>query len=111
MSEKMSLGRDVDNHRQSTGFFDIVVGCMVWNVTVQQPFSRFTRRPNHVVTFAWPDIYSILLDACRVGYRVTVSCDNRERPTVNVHRVNKVVVGANETDEDFLPNLYVDCIR
>ena len=49
---------DVQKQHQSTAtiLLDIVVGCVMRYVTVNQPFTRLPGRPDHVVTLSGPDV-------------------------------------------------------
>lgn len=68
MGEPFQLRRHLDEEHQPPAppLFDIVVGGVMWDVAMNQPLSRHSRRPDHVVAFARSDVHRIL-SICAAG--------------------------------------------
>jgi len=75
----------------------------VRHVAVDEPPSRLAGGPDHVVPLPWADVDRVLQVPGGRRERVSVGRHNRERATVNVHRMGEVVVAADEAMSSFWP--------
>src|SRR6266566_2551257 len=93
-----------------TFLLNVVIECVVRNVAVQNPFSWFSRRPNHIVTLTGTNVDHISLESSGKRQRDTVASHHGKRTTVHVHWMNEVVVRPDEAKPDCLSNLHPQSI-
>src|SRR6266446_3543503 len=107
------LGADFDHGREAAAalFFDVVVGCVVGDVAVEEPLAGLACGPDDVVAFARADVDRVLEQARSSRDWVAVGGDDLERATMNVHRVDEVVVGTDEADADAFADAHSDPLR
>ena len=74
---------------------------------MDQPLARLAGRPDHVVPLPRADADRVLLVPGGRRKRVPVGRHHGERSAVDVHRVDEVVVAADEADEQLLADLAV----
>src|ERR1700737_2501761 len=81
--------RDIQYHHQSAAavLLGIVVGRVVWNMAMNQPFARTTCRPNNIVALPRSDIDRIGFIERAFPERLPVKCHHRERTAMYMHRV------------------------
>ena len=96
------LRSNIQNHHQSAAavLLGIVVGRVVWNMAMNQPFARTTCLPNNIVALPRSDIDRIGFIARAFPERLPVKCHHRERTAMYMHRVHEVIVAADEAQFD-----------
>ncbi len=97
-SLSIAVLRDLDHHCQPSAAlrFGVVVGRVMSDVAMNKPFAWLSGLPYDVVALTRPDIDRVRLEPRLRGKGLPVARHNRERTAVHMHRMNEIVVAADE---------------
>lgn len=103
---------DIDDDHQPAAalFLDIIVRRVMRNVAVNQPLAGPLCLPDDVITLPRPNIDRIGQEARRRGKCLAVTGDDLEGSAMDMHRMDKAIVGADETHFQRLAELHMDRI-